>query len=462
MKKFSIFVALLLVLQLVLPISINVKAAEADKPLNYLALGDSLAYGVNENYEIGYGYADFIALHYTKADNQFQFNKGFSFPGYKTVDVLQDIQSNVTKKIFDLNGVSQTTTISIHKAIEQADLITLSAGANDVLKHVNRSQSGEFSYDLPAVLKEIQEVSANYEKIFTEIKKINPDVDVLVMGLYNPFPYLKDEAVQVQLNTLVKTMNNAIKAVVDNNGGIFSDVADIVASDYVTFLPNPENIHLGEAGYEAVADKMMLDYMTAILNEIEDEIDDIISEEGIEFNYFPDIEKHWAKEYIIIAYKNGILKGSEDGTFKPNDNVTRVQVVSALARAFDLTATGAAPFKDISQYDQQTQYEIAAAYEAGLIKENDGIFNPKGELTRSQLALMLLRLSNTLTGEEYISAAKTPFKDIEKYDNETKTAISFLYENAIVEGTSADTFSPKDKVTRAQLAKIIVLALSNK
>ena len=460
MKKFSIFVALLLVLQLVLPVSINVKAAEADAPLNYLALGDSLAAGINENYEVGYGYADFIALHYASADNQFQFNKGFSFPGYTTVNVLADIQSNVTKNIYDLNGTSQTS-ISIHKAIEQADLITLSAGANDVLKHVNRSQSGEFSYDLPAVLKGVQEVSANYEKIFAEIKKINPDVDVVVMGLYNPFPYLQDAAVQVQLNTLVKTMNTTIKEVVEKNGGIFSDVADIVASDYVTFLPNPANIHLGEAGYEVVADKMMLDYMTAILNEIEDEIDNIISEDGIEFSYFPDIEKHWAREYINIAYKNGILKGSDDGTFKPNDNVTRVQVVSVLARAFDLTATGASPFKDINQYDQQTQNEIAAAYEAGLIKENDGTFNPKGELTRSQLALMLLRLSNTLMGDQYVSTATTPFKDIEKFDNETKTAISFLYENAIVEGTSADTFAPGDKVTRGQLAKIIVLALSN-
>ena len=460
MKKFSIFVALLLVLQLVLPVSMNVKAAEADQPLNYLALGDSLAAGINENYKVGYGYADFIALHYASADNQFQFNKGFSFPGYTTVNVLEDIQSNVTKNIYDLNGTSQTS-ISIHKAIEQADLITLSAGANDVLKHVNRSQSGEFSYDLPEVLKGIQEVSANYEKIFAEIKKINPDVDVVVMGLYNPFPYLEDEAVQVQLNTVVKTMNSTIKEVVEKNGGIFSDVADIVASDYVTFLPNPANIHLGEAGYEVVADKMMLDYMTAILNEIEDEIDNIISEDGIEFNYFPDIEKHWAREYINIAYKNGILKGSDDGTFKPNDNVTRVQVVSVLARAFDLPATGASPFKDISQYDQQTQSEVAAAYEAGLIKENDGIFNPKGELTRSQLALMLLRLSNTLMGERYVSTATTPFKDIEKFDSETKIAISFLYESAIVEGTSADTFAPGDKVTRAQLAKIIVLALTN-
>ena len=157
MKKFKIFIVLLLLLQFFLPFSLNVHAQEKNEPLHYLALGDSLAAGMNENYEIGYGYADFIALNYIDKEYSVQFNKGFSFPGYTTVNVLEDIQSNVTRSIHDLNGPSQTE-ITLHKAIEQADLITLSAGANDVLKHVNRSQSGEFSFDLPAVLKAVQEV----------------------------------------------------------------------------------------------------------------------------------------------------------------------------------------------------------------------------------------------------------------------------------------------------------------
>lgn len=456
MKKFKIFIVLLLLLQFFLPFSLNVHAQEKNEPLHYLALGDSLAAGMNENYEIGYGYADFIALNYIDKEYSVQFNKGFSFPGYTTVNVLEDIQSNVTRSIHDLNGPSQTE-ITLHKAIEQADLITLSAGANDVLKHVNRSQSGEFSFDLPAVLKAVQEVVANYEKIFAEIQKINPEVDIVIMGLYNPFPYRQDAALQIQLNTLVATMNNSIKAVVEKNGGVFSDVADTVAKDYVTYLPNPNNIHLGKAGYEVVAEKMLSDYMAVVLNNVEDELNDT---GNIVFDNFSDTENHWAREYINKAYINGILKGYDDGTFKPNVNMTRVQVVSVLTRAFDLHATKAAPFKDIGQYDQQTQNEIAAAYEAGVIHENDGIFNPKGELSRAQLALMLLRLTNTLKGEDYVWNATTPFKDIEKYDAETKAAINFLCESGIVEGTSATTFAPADKVTRAQLAKIIVLMIS--
>ena len=58
------------------------------------------------------------------------FNKTFAMPGYTTKDVLKDIEENVTRE--DANGKS----VKLHDAIANADLITISAGANDVLAHV--------------------------------------------------------------------------------------------------------------------------------------------------------------------------------------------------------------------------------------------------------------------------------------------------------------------------------------
>lgn len=456
MKKLSIFAALLLVLQLVIPFSTNVQAEEVEETFYYLALGDSLAAGVNENSEVGLGYADYITKAFLEESDLIHFNKGFAYPGYTTVDVLKDIQTNVTKPVYDLNGLSQSTA-TIREAIQQADLITLSIGANDILKNVKRSESGELTFDTANVLKSVQEITTNYDKIFTEIYTINPEVDILVMGLYNPFPHIKDLAVQAQLNTLVTTINNAIKNVVEGHEGIFSDVAEVVASDTAAYLPNPQNIHLSAAGYEEVANNMMADYFLTYFEDIEDILEDILTEQE---DYFTDLSDHWGKNYIHIAYESGIVKGYEDGTFKPNVNMTRVQVLSVISRAFELTATKQAPFKDISNYDSQTQTEIAAAFEAGLVNENGGYFNPKEEITRAQLALMLMRLSNHLVGEEYVPTAIAPFKDIVKLNKETQVAITYLYDYGIAEGTSATTFSPFNKVTRAQLAKIIVTALS--
>ncbi|MER1959045.1 MAG: S-layer homology domain-containing protein [Solibacillus sp.] len=454
MKKFSIVAAFILMLQLILPVTIPAQAEESDG-LNYLALGDSLATGVNELNELGLGYADFIAKGYSDDPAAIHFNKGFSLPGYTTVDVLNDIEKNVTKPIYDLNGVSQKTA-TIHQAIKEADFITLSVGANDVLKNVTRSESGAFSFDAAGVLGSIQQVSTNYEKIFKSIYALNPEVDLIVMGLYNPFPHIQDSAIQAQLNMLVTTMNNSIKAVVEANSGIFSEVAPLIAEDVAVFLPNPNNIHLSEAGYEVVAEKMMEDYFAAILADLEEALID----EPVNEAPFTDIANHWGKDYINIAYADGFIKGYEDGTFKPNTNMTRVEVLSVIARAFELEATKPAPFKDISNYTQQTQNEIAAAYEAGLVRENEGYFNPKGEITRAQLALILMRLSNNLAGEAYEPEVIAPFNDIKNYDRETQVAITFLYDIDVVQGTSATTFSPKGNLTRAQFAKILVLTMS--
>lgn len=456
MKKFSVLLTLVLVLQLVLPLT-NIVQAEESKSLYYVALGDSLAAGMNENGEIGFGYADLLAKNYQEQESEVIFNKGFSYPGFTTVDVLKRIEENVTKPIYDLNGVSPKT-VAIKDAIQQADLITLSVGANDILKNVNRSESGEFSFDTAGVIKSIQDVSVNYKKIFDSIYKINPEVDMIVMGLYNPFPYIEDPAIQNQLSMLVTTLNNSMKSIVENNGGVFTEVAAQIATDAKTYLPNPKNIHLSEAGYQVVADAMMKDYLNALIKE---------SEEGptegeIVKAPFTDIQNHWGKDYIDVAYAKGIMNGYEDGTFQPNASMTRAQVISVISRAFGLTATNKAPFKDISHYAQQTQNGIAAAYEAGLIKENNGYFNPQGKITRSQLALILMRLSTVQAGQQYVPAKQAPFHDIANYDRETRLAITFLYDTGVVQGTNATTFSPKGNVTRAQVAKILVLAINEK
>lgn len=462
MKKLTVIAALILMVQLILPFSLNVKAEETDELFNYLALGDSLAAGMNENGEISYGYADYLSLLLAGEDEgAIDYNKGFAYPGYTTEDVLKDIQSDVTKPVADLTGITQKTT-SIKQAIKDADFITLSVGANDVLKNVKQSETGQFSFDLAGVTKSIQDVALNYEKIFAAIYDLNPEVDVVVMGLYNPYPYIQDASIQTQLNTLVATMNKALQTVVEKNDGIYSNVAELVAGNFTAYLPNPKNIHLSAAGYGAVAEGMLSDYIVAILGDYEDEYGDLIETPTIEVgDYFTDIANHWGKEYINLAYMGGFMNGFEDGTFKPNVNVTRVQVISVIARAFELTATKPAPFKDIKNYPLQTQNEIAAAYEAGLVKENGGYFNPKDNVTRAQFALILTRLSNSIEGEVYVPTTKAPFTDIAKYDEETQNAITLLYDLQLVQGKTADQFDPAGSMTRAQLAKILVLAFLN-
>ena len=77
------------------------------------------------------------------------------------------------------------------------------------------------------------------------------------MGYYNSFPYY-EEALQSQFKMLLGVMNNSIKTTAEKVGAIFVPTADVVAKNVASYLPNPENIHLSEAGYQAVANEAFL------------------------------------------------------------------------------------------------------------------------------------------------------------------------------------------------------------
>ncbi|HAU35537.1 MAG TPA: N-acetylmuramoyl-L-alanine amidase, partial [Lysinibacillus sp.] len=170
---------------------------------------------------------------------------------------------------------------------------------------------------------------------------------------------------------------------------------------------------------------------------------------------FTDTANHWAKDYIQQAAEAGMMNGYPDGTFKPNQNVTRAQVASILVRSLGITTQEKAPFTDIANYDAKTQSEIAAAYAHGIIKGADGEFNPAKPVTLAELALMIERAYEQQFKQPYIVQGSSPFTDIASYNAETKHAITMLFELGIVSG-NGQKYSPAASTTRGQAAKMMV------
>lgn len=106
---------------------------------------------------------------------------------------------------------------------------------------------------------------------------------------------------------------------------------------------------------------------------------------------FKDIEKsHVASGYIQQAVEKGIVKGYADGTFKPNQTVTRGHVATFISRAYDLP-TGSTTFKDVGKTN--TAYEAVAHLAAANITTGytDGTFKPNQTITKGQLATFIAR-----------------------------------------------------------------------
>lgn len=219
--------------------------------------------------------------------------------------------------------------------------------------------------------------------------------------------------------------------------------------DYASFGAAYKDGRVSEPGN--IDYEMFVDYIKT-LDEVKPQMEYRINPV---YSPFTDIYRHWSKEYVEDLYLRGIFKGTSPTTFSPNRTLTRAQAASIIVRALDLDTEAApkSPFKDISGFAPETQKEINAAFEAGLVKGIDNNFMPKKNVTRSQFALMLYRALD-LMGYEYEMGEKAPFKDIGGYAAETQTAITMLYDLEIAEGIDRN-FLPGYSASRVHAAKML-------
>jgi putative cell wall-binding protein/lysophospholipase L1-like esterase len=239
-KAFRLFAAMLMAMVFILPTGVSAELKEQQRCVDYLALGDSLAAGVLYDNTLGKGYADYIEETFTAEGFNVDFNKSFAVPGYTSGQVLADIQ-DIGK------GVQQE--------IVSADVITIDAGANDLLKLIERGPEG-ISIDPVKVQAALQEVGRNIGATIGAIRQLNPSSEVYVMGYYNPFPHHPQD-MQVQLNPALDGLNAAIEQASVQTGGVFVPVEAAMMENVEIKVPNPQNVHPSEAGYRALAGEFL-------------------------------------------------------------------------------------------------------------------------------------------------------------------------------------------------------------
>ncbi len=98
----------------------------------------------------------------------------------------------------------------------------------------------------------------------------------------------------------------------------------------------------------------------------------------------------WFYVYVMYMYDNGITSGYPDGGFHPTDSVTRAQTAAFITRAMGLTYSGGLPdFPDVPPTHWAYQ-NVMAAKQAGIINGYpNGSFGPDDLVTRSQVAKMV-------------------------------------------------------------------------
>lgn len=117
-----------------------------------------------------------------------------------------------------------------------------------------------------------------------------------------------------------------------------------------------------------------------------------------------DIGGHWAQGTIIQWTSKGYISGYEDGTFKPDNSITRAEFVRLVNQSMGYTKTGNAYFSDVSSsywgYND-IQKGVAAGYVRG---DGNGKFRPNDPVSRQEAAVMISQICGL--GQDYSAAAK--------------------------------------------------------
>ncbi|QGG48412.1 S-layer homology domain-containing protein [Heliorestis convoluta] len=174
-----------------------------------------------------------------------------------------------------------------------------------------------------------------------------------------------------------------------------------------------------------------------------------------------DIEGHWAKAEILEAFEKGLIMGYQDKTFKPNQEITRVEFFVLAARAFGLeSGEENLPFTDAGLIYNDYKAAVSAAVDAGILDgydNGDGTFSlkPEQKITRDEMATFVAKA----LGLE-LSDATLTFADASEIADWAAPYVATAAEKGIVNGHANNTFEPRGITTRAQAAVLFLNVLN--
>ena len=166
-----------------------------------------------------------------------------------------------------------------------------------------------------------------------------------------------------------------------------------------------------------------------------------------------DIAGHWAENDIKQLVALGAITGYTDGSFKPDNSITRAEFATVLVKAFNLASQSGKVFTDTDKHWAKDFIATAASY--GIIKGYDAVtFGPDDFINREQMAVMIVRAAKLDTVSE-----GTFYSDAASISAWAKDAVATTVKAGIFNGYSDNTFKPLDDATRAEAVTVIVKAL---
>ena len=179
---------------------------------------------------------------------------------------------------------------------------------------------------------------------------------------------------------------------------------------------------------------------------------------------FSDLQDHWAKSEVELLASKRIINGVSINNFSPDQAITRAEFTAILVRSLGLSSRGKeAAFNDVSK-DEWYADVIATSVDVGIIQGySDGSFKPNEVISREQMAVMLSRALDYVNPPNRLKDVNEQilgkYTDKGSIGSWAKHSISELLTAQIIQGKSETVLDPLAHASRAEAAVMLTRLL---
>lgn len=237
-------------------------------------------------------------------------------------------------------------------------------------------------------------------------------------------------------------------------------VMELIAAIGTVTDASGDKIAAARTAYDALTaaqKKLVSNY--ALLTAAEQAFGQLTGAEGLPFT---DVDGHWALDAIRFVYDQGLMTGTKETLFSPKKPLNRAMLATILYRMEGSPAvTGENPYTDVAAGTWYTDAVLWASEQGIVNGYGNGKFGPLNNITREQLAAMLLRYSDC---KKYDTAARndlTSYADADDISAWALEALRWANAQGLVNGRTETTLVPQGDTTRAETATVLMRYLNS-
>jgi uncharacterized protein YjdB len=176
---------------------------------------------------------------------------------------------------------------------------------------------------------------------------------------------------------------------------------------------------------------------------------------------FSDVANHWAKSAVNDMGSRMVIDGTETGKFSPDRDITRAEFAAIVVRGLGLKLeNGKSAFSDVKTTDWYSGAVNTAATYHLIDGLEDGTFHPNDNITREQ-AMAIVSRAMTITGLKAAAQGKSAADILRAYTDAADASqwaqdgIAASVSAGIISGRDSETLAPQANITRAEVAAMI-------